>query len=137
MEALQKHHHIFPRKVTSRTILTLHNISFYIQNVTQLNAVNENNYEKIKGYHYVYLKILIDYHFFCCDICWIDSLKHMVSNTVLALPKFNIFYENHSSTQLHKIFFEKVRSTLGEHFLDTHHKKSCCVLKSRKQNPFQ
>ena len=108
------------RKGYKNSIIVLWNILLK-KNATKINAVNQKNSEKkFKGYNSVSLKITIDGNFDRYAILWVTSLNIMFPNTVLAVAKFEIAYANYSSTQLHKKFFEKVQSMLGEKkFQDT------------------
>ena len=114
METMQKHNQTKPINNTRKTSSTLWNISFHIQDTSYNNAANKNNCEKIKGYNSVSLKSFIDLHFDCFAISCVSSLKVMVLNTVLEVPKFEISHVDYFTTQIYKNLFKIFISTLGE-----------------------
>ena len=78
---------------------------------------------KIKGYHHISLKSLIDSHFDSYAICCMTSLKIMVPNAILEVPKFEIEYANYSSTKLQFCFLIKFDQYLENTLIETNPNK--------------
>ena len=131
METVWKHHHTWPKKDTIITSFTFWNISFLMQNGTQINAVNKNNFRKTS-------KVIILFN-------WRVSLLVILAVKIFFVWHiwrlwFQILFWNYLNFKLYmqiilpfnytKIVFEKFWSTPVEHFfLNTYAKKYLSVTK--------
>ena len=73
-----------------------------------LNQYIESKYlrENFKGYHYVSLKSIIVSYFDYYAFFWMASLKVVVPNNVLSVPKLKIAHTSYSPIQLHMKFLK-------------------------------
>ena len=116
VKIMWRHHQKFPRKVSSRKLLSLWNISFQMNNATQTNAANQKKDKKLQRVSLCFLRTSIDSTYDCYEIVWMEYLKVLVKNN-LSVPKFecaHIF-----STHLYRKLFEKSVQHLEFFYRDT------------------
>ena len=107
-----------------------------MKNPTQINAANQKYLKKIRVYHCVSLKSLIDNHFYSYGILWMLYFKIVVANIFLTVTKFEIVYANYLPLNYTEIYFRRFNQKLENTLLAAHPNKSCSVLKAKNMNLF-
>ena len=113
MVTMWKHHKTCPRMDTRRTSMSLWKILFLTKQNLKIMQRIKIIAKQFKGYHYFYWRVSLIVILIVALLFGWHLSRLWVTNTVLEAPKFEIAYENYSSTQLHRKFFENLRWMIG------------------------